>query len=182
MIDFDLTDRESIFLGLPPGGIGAEVGVAWGEFSKIIIANAKPRLMYLIDLWTHQSVEVTGNDPANSVQENKDAQYRQVLGWFLTDPGVRVVKDYSVKAALNFPDGYFDWVFIDSNHLICYEDIQAYWPKVKPGGYLLGHDYVDGGVGDFITVKDDVDRFVAETGLPLLLTDDPIYKCWILER
>ncbi len=179
-MSFDLRDRETIFTSLSPGGIGAEIGVDFGDFSMIMRRNATPRLFYLIDCWEQQPTEVTGHDPANYKQETKDAAYRQVLGRFLADEGMRVVKEFSEIAAPMFPDGYFDWVYIDANHLRCYEDIQFWWPKVKSGGWLLGHDYCM--VGDFIRVKESVDRFISETGLPLLTTDDLIYKCWIIGK
>jgi len=49
----------------------------------------------------------------------------------------------SALASNEFPDAYFDFVFIDANHT--YEsvlaDIQGWKPKVKPGGWLAGHDH-----------------------------------------
>ncbi len=179
MIQFDLQNRETIFASLPRGGVGAEIGVDWGEFSKIIFREARPRLLYLVDCWEKQSEKVYGHDPANSAH---DVKYRQCLQWFTTDEQIKMVKAYSLDAALLFPDGYFDWLYLDANHLQCYADMLAWWPKVKSGGCFMGHDYVKGGVGDFITVADDVDRFVAETGLPLLLTEDPIYQNWIIQK
>ena len=49
----------------------------------------------------------------------------------------------SVKAARCFDDGELDFVFIDAEH--SYEaaktDIATWWPKLRPGGLLIGHDY-----------------------------------------
>ena len=49
----------------------------------------------------------------------------------------------SVKASRCFEDGELDFVFIDGEH--SYEaakaDIEAWWPKVRSGGLLMGHDY-----------------------------------------
>jgi len=49
----------------------------------------------------------------------------------------------SVKAAGCFEDAELDFVFIDAEH--SYEavraDISAWWPKLRPGGMLIGHDY-----------------------------------------
>jgi hypothetical protein len=178
-MQWDLRDRETIFASLPRGGIGAEIGVDWGEFSKVIFQRAEPRLLYLIDCWEEQPVEIYGHDPANSAH---DVKYKQCLRWFATNEQIRMIKAYSLDAAPCFPDQYFDWLYIDANHLQCYADIRAWWPKVKSGGWMMGHDYVTGGVGDYITVAKDVDRFVAETGLPVLLTDDEIYKNWIVQK
>ncbi len=135
--------------------------------------------MYLVDCWVEQSEAVYGHDPANSQQ---DIKYRQCLQRFLTNERVRMVKGFSLEVAPLFPDEYFDWVYIDANHLLTYQDAVAWWPKVKTGGWLTGHDYVPGGLGDYITVKADIDRFAAEKGLPMLLTDDPIFKNWIVQR
>lgn len=179
-IEFNLADRETIFTSLPRGGVGAEIGVDTGDFSEIILRNAEPSLLFLVDCWKYLPVEVYGNDPANKPQVTKDQDYRHVFSKFLADPRVRVLKAFSIEAAAMFPDNFFDWIYLDANHLQCYEDIQAWWPRVKPSGILAGHDYCT--VGDYIRVKEAVDRFVAETGLPLLTTDDPIYKCWIIER
>ena len=49
----------------------------------------------------------------------------------------------SVKAARCFEDGELDFVFIDGEH--SYEavkaDVRAWWPKIRNGGFLIGHDY-----------------------------------------
>lgn len=50
----------------------------------------------------------------------------------------------SITAASLYPDQSLDFVFIDANHE--YEavkaDIQAWFPKVRKGGHIAGHDYV----------------------------------------
>jgi len=178
-MNWNLSDRETMFDSLPKGGIGAEMGVDWGEFSKRIIQLAQPKMMYLIDCWEQQPVEVYGHDPANSHQ---DVKYKQCLTWFTTNERVKLVKAYSLDACEAFPDGYFDWFYIDANHLQCAADMAAWWPKIKSGGWFMGHDYVQGGVGDYITVQKDVDAFVEKYNLPLLLTEDEIYKNWIIRK
>lgn len=52
--------------------------------------------------------------------------------------------NFSLDAAKMFDDETFDFVFIDGNHWYSYvvDDIAAWLPKVKPGGILAGHDYV----------------------------------------
>ena len=179
---FDLSNRDTIFASLPKGGVGAEIGVDAGIFSEAILRLANPRLLCLVDSWAHLPKTTTGSDPANYDQATKDAFYREVYQKFLHDGRVRVLRAFSLDAAQLFRDSTFDWVFIDANHLQCYQDIQAWWRTVRPGGWIIGHDYVTGGVADFVTVQADVDRWVAETGLPLLLTDDKIWKCWLVEK
>jgi len=180
----DLSHRDSLFASLTPGGIGAEIGVDWGDYSRRIMELAQPRLMFLIDVWCDQPAEIIGHDPANSLQ---DVKYWQCLQRYTTDERYRMVKFKSPEIASVFPDGYFDWAYIDANHLLAYEDATAWWKKIRPGGILMGHDYctpgtTNGCVGDYITVKPDIDRWVAEMGLKMYLTveTDTDYHNWIV--
>lgn len=71
----------------------------------------------------------------------------------------------SPQAARVFPDNFLGAVFIDGDHDYgpARADIEAWWPKVRPGGYLCGHDYG--------TTFPGVDRAVTECfgGDPLSL-------------
>ena len=169
MDKLDLTGRESIFSSQKPGGIGAEIGVDWGTFSLRIMELAKPRLMYLVDCWEIQSSEVYGSDPANTQQ---DVKYRQCLQRYTTDERFRMVKAYSLEAAEVFPDGYFDWLYIDANHLQAYQDCCAWWPKVKTGGIIAGHDYYD---KEPFRVRTALCRFVNG---PCGITHEPSPSWW----
>jgi hypothetical protein len=164
----DLSTRETLIASLPKNGIVAEIGVDNGDFSKKILELSEPKELHLIDCWNNQSVEVYGHDPANNSNENKYNQYRYVIDRFWNDRNVYVVKKYSDIAASYYPNNHFDWIFIDANHLQARQDIEAWWDKVKPGGYITGHDYTM--VGDYITVKRDVNEFVKEHGLSLFVT------------
>jgi predicted O-methyltransferase YrrM len=56
---------------------------------------------------------------------------------------INPVRDTSLSASESFPNNYFDFIFIDAAH--DYEnvkaDIQAWFPKLKKGGIIAGHDY-----------------------------------------
>jgi predicted O-methyltransferase YrrM len=62
----------------------------------------------------------------------------------------------SVQAARQFDDATLDFVFIDADHE--YEsvkaDIAAWWPKVKPGGILAGHDFAPEFPGVMLAVRE----------------------------
>src|SRR5262249_50144311 len=55
---------------------------------------------------------------------------------------VRPVRCPSIRAASAFDDGSIDFCFIDAAHDFesVLDDVQAWLPKVKPGGRLAGHD------------------------------------------
>jgi SAM-dependent methyltransferase len=56
-----------------------------------------------------------------------------------------VKRAYSTNAAASFPDGYFDWIYVDALHTraAVLDDLRAWWPKLRPGGLLSGDDYGD---------------------------------------
>ena len=58
---------------------------------------------------------------------------------------VTLIKTDSVEAAKKFPTGYFDFIFIDACHEYeaVLEDIKAWYPKLKIGGIIAGHDYFE---------------------------------------
>lgn len=57
----------------------------------------------------------------------------------------KIINGQSDQSANNFEDKSLDFVFIDADHV--YEnvkkDIQAWLPKIKPGGIIAGHDYCE---------------------------------------
>lgn len=60
----------------------------------------------------------------------------------LVDRVTVYVKD-TVKAAEIFDDRSLDLVFIDADHSYAavFRDLTAWWPKVRNGGMIAGHDY-----------------------------------------
>ena len=73
---------------------------------------------------------------------------------------VNVHLGYSTGVLEKFPNEYFDWIYIDGNHLYEYvkKDLELSFQKVKSGGYIAGDDYTDGGWWEG-GVKKAVDEF-----------------------
>lgn len=79
-----------------------------------------------------------------------EAKYRHKNSPLLYFNNIEPVKDYvttligySFEKVHLFQDESIDFVFIDGNH--SYEgvtrDIKDWWPKIKKGGIIAGHDY-----------------------------------------
>ncbi len=83
----------------------------------------------------------------------------------------------SVDAAADFADQSLDFVFIDARHTYeaTRQDLAAWWPKVKPGGLLAGHEYVHAP-----GVRAAVDAFVARHDLAPAFRLDR--SSWIIYR
>lgn len=80
-----------------------------------------------------------------------------------------ILRMTSADAAVRLAGREFDFVFIDGDHTRCGDDIAAYWPLVRSGGLLCGHDYGTKmslrGIWD---IDHAVNSFVTNTGLKLL--------------
>jgi hypothetical protein len=163
-------ERRSELLGLlPRGSVGCEIGVWKGDFSAQILKTVKPRELHLVDPWRFASE--AGYDEAwyggalARSQEDMDRIYEGVKKRFRVpiEEGVVVIHRFeSAAVAPTFADDYFDWIYIDGNHLYEYvrADLESFTPKVRSGGLVTGDDYGDPGWWKD-GVRRAVDEFVA---------------------
>lgn len=117
-----------------------EIGVRKGDNFRLFVRH-NPALAVAVDLWRDD-----GNKFRNDVaftQEELDQQYETFKKTYASRPGVKICRDYSFNAVKEFPDDFFDIVYIDADHSFegCYRDIIDWYPKVKKGGVLCGDDY-----------------------------------------
>jgi len=70
----------------------------------------------------------------------------------------KAIKAKSVDAAKLYEDESLDFVFIDACHSYecVVEDIRAWYPKVKKGGVISGHDYNDSWPGVVQAVNENI--------------------------
>lgn len=140
--------RDDLLSALPPGGAAAEIGVATGGFSEIILKRAQPRLLHLVDPWEFQDRADYLEDRNNVPQDVADKRYNDVKARFarqIEGGQVALHRAYSVDAAQGVADDSLDWIFIDAMHTreAVLEDLAAWSPKVKSDGFILGHDYAN---------------------------------------
>lgn len=128
-------------IGIHPTGLGVEVGSFKGEFAKQIL-NAWDGYLYMVDVWRGLGDEyldasnhnIHTNVYAEAMKNIEGFEHRAIM--------IRAKSDIAVEM---IPDNSLDFVYIDANHAYDYvvEDIRLWYPKVKNGGYLMGHDYID---------------------------------------
>lgn len=159
----------------PAGPAVAEVGVYTGQYAAALNKHLQPSRLVLIDAWRQFSDEVYDETKMTRRTPEKWAKIElNVRRKFSNFPYVEVVNDLSVAAATRFGSGVFDLVYIDANH--SYEataaDIRAWWPKVKSGGFLAGHDYgwIKKEKAQFPGVRRAVREFSQSVGLDIHLT------------
>jgi hypothetical protein len=123
---------------------GVEVGVQAGVFAKIMLSRWSSAKMYhLVDLWAQQEHYDDGANVHDAAQADTMQAARQNLKeWKNTTHFMQMP---SLEAAKGFEDNSLDFVYLDARHDYpsVKADIAAWWPKLKSGGILSGHDLED---------------------------------------
>ncbi|RZK26076.1 MAG: class I SAM-dependent methyltransferase, partial [Flavobacterium sp.] len=164
---------------------GVEVGVWKGEFSNFLLSNWKGKVLHSIDPWRTFDDD-TYIDDMNISQPEFDKIHDEVqskLNRFRTRSNI--VRNTSINAVQEFTDNSLDFVYLDGRHDYdgIAEDILAWYDKVKIGGIICGHDYLDGIIGktDF-GVKKAVDEFASRRRLQVLVTKKDRYPSWFIVK
>jgi hypothetical protein len=122
--------------------IGAEIGVQKGEHAAEIL-SCWPGQLILVDAWLHYDHEAYV-DLANVPQSVHDL-YFEICNAALKEfhERVSILRMFSHEAAVQILDGSLDFVYIDADHR--YDavviDLNLWYPKVRSGGIIAGHDY-----------------------------------------
>jgi len=112
-----------------------EIGSYKGESTMMFASSGTFKEIHCID--PHE-----GNEEANDILQE---DWNSIKQEFKTNTryfnNITFHKDYSYNVVNKFPDGYFDFIYIDGSHK--YEDvkrdIQLYLPKTN--NLIGGHDY-----------------------------------------
>ena len=120
----------------------AEVGVRFGyNFQQLITCN--PEIAFAIDHWNvgkNKAEQDTG-----LTQVDLEKIYQDIFKRFMYYPNVRILRMRSDYGPALFPKAFFDYVYLDADHSYegCLRDIKCWWPLVRQGGILAGHDYIE---------------------------------------
>lgn len=172
----------------------AEVGVKQGYFAEQVLARCANISNYIgVDMWASQEFYDDGANVKDSDQERFYQETRARLEHF--SGRWQLMRDDSIHAATTIPDGSLDFVYLDARHdyRSVQEDIRAWAPKVRHGGILSGHDYLDAkeakGVGGWVRYKDGsvshstkavrsaVTEFAESTNRQLVCTYSDLWEC-----
>lgn len=177
---------DEIIRRLPAGPvIGVEVGVYDGRLSEYLLACRDDLTLYMVDRWKEVGVDHryrrSNSQIAQGGQHLFDAAYDRTQSRTrrYRDRAV-MVQGESVSVALRFRNN-LDFVFIDADHSYegVREDIIAWFPKLKPGGLLCGHDWDHPDHAGEWGVREAVEEFVVEHPEYTIVTGRN--RTWFLE-
>jgi len=140
--------------------VGAEIGVRGAPFSQQMGRSMPGLKWYAID--PYESYGHYAARGGKCSQEAMDRYYEEAKA-ALAPYNCEIIREYSSEAVKRFEDNALDFIHIDGNHQFEYawQDIELWTPKVRPGGIISCHDYVD--LWDTRSrVKSVVDQWTAE--------------------
>lgn len=153
-----------------------EVGVLRGKLSHRLLQSRTDLHLWMVDAWQELPVGSPGRDfaerhgdPCGVIDQAQHDDNRACAEEVQKCYGLRAhLLPYESSAAeTKLMDGYqLDLVFLDGGHW--YEqvmaDLYAWWPRVKPGGWIGGHDY--GSLSQGVDVVRAVDAWSDSLSLP----------------
>ncbi len=146
-----------------------EVGVREGDHLKTWLL-ADPLELVAVDMWANMGV-LSMNDKMQS-QERFDAMLNDLRAWgnkVVPRNLLKILRGLSDVMAEGVDDASLDFVYLDADHTYSAikSDIAAWWPKVRVGGTLAGHDYVKRTLPNGVSfgVIQAVTEFAARVGL-----------------
>lgn len=159
---------------LPKNCDAVEIGVLHGDFSIRILEIVNPKKFILIDPYV-RSEEAYGKALGfiHTAYSNED-DYQNLIRKFeneIVSGQVEVVRKYSHEAVDYIADNSVDFLYHDASHLYSdiKRDLNEWLPKMKEGGIIAGHDYIEH--EDFGVIK-AVDEFCSEHGYEMILFNE----------
>ncbi len=177
---------------------GIEIGVKQGDFAKIVLDGWKSCEKYhLVDLWAQQENYKDHANVDNVVHDRFFQETKAKLQIF--GDKIEIHRMLSTEAAKFFEKESIDFIYVDARHDYCgvKEDLEHYWPILKPGGIMAGHDYNENsevpgqdwglcadGSRNELAVKGAVNEFFLSKGLTIAVTyyRQENYMSWMVHK
>jgi hypothetical protein len=149
--------------------VGAEIGVGAAQSLCTLLQHCpKIKTMYAVDPYkpyTNFLKQEYDGFPANIVDEKQAEGVEWTAKHNVKYSGhknkVVFIQEESLDAAKKIEDNSLDFIFLDAHSTPdqVFEDIDAWYPKVKTGGIISGHDWIS------MQVKYAVQKFMFDNNI-----------------
>ena len=135
--------------GLHFTGPAVELGTQKGEFTTVLLSGWGRCSLYVqVDSWAPlQNYKDAANKDAVTHLEYKQQALSKLQRMERSHHTSRGVQCHNLTSvcARRFPNGFFDFIYVDARHdrLGVLEDLATWWPLLRPGGIIAGHDYTE---------------------------------------
>jgi methyltransferase family protein len=141
-----VADREAILERMPKGGVVAELGVGFGDFSAKILDTIQPCEFHAIDHFDWHEMPVAWGRSTKEVFDGHSHEefYRARFSRQIGAGIVRPRKGCTWEVLAEYPDAWFDVIYVDAAHdyASVKRDADCCTAKLKPDGVLIFNDYI----------------------------------------
>lgn len=138
----EINTRQELYCEFQKYGIGAEIGVCRGHNAMWLNQIAKPKKLYLCDIWREDD-NISRSRSPSIWRDNNQEIVERIFEDEIKKGSVELHKQYGGHFLGRLPDDTLDWVYLDANH--DYEptsiEVKIAINKVRSGGVISGHDY-----------------------------------------
>lgn len=127
---------------------GAEIGTLRGDTSRRLLERHPNLFLIMVDNWQPPpaSAPYASSEDSAALQSSEKHLANMALAYQQTafaEDRRDLIRCSSLDAANLVPDQSLDFAFVDADHTYqgVRNDLRAWWPKVRSGGILCGHDY-----------------------------------------
>lgn len=137
-------------------GHGVELGVRDGRFTATLLRGWRQADSFVqVDAWRPLGEAAGTDDAGDSAQRASRETHSKHKQRARAVLDAAVVMGYAARGeqcanrtedcADSYPNDYFDFVYVDASHdrIDVLMDLHLWWPKVKRGGVMAGHDYTE---------------------------------------
>ena len=145
--------------------IGAEIGMERGYNSAYLLENSNLDKLYCFEFYKTRASRNTRDITLEKMSKFGDR--------------FELIEGCSWDEALKFDDNFFDYVYIDGDHVRVAKDLRAFWPLVRSGGMFSGHDYVK---ARKCRVIEAVDAFSEKHNVSFNFTEEELPSFWMIKE
>lgn len=172
-------------------GEAVEIGSHRGESAAQLLSCWNGKKLWCVDPWANlpgyeaqSKLLIEGWGGEGDRERDYSLAVERLKRW--VPERCELLRETSLEALRRFADGSLDFVFVDGDHRRVHvlHDLEGWWPKLRKGGILAGHDWVQPGEKhrwaeeiqealteflrgfDVIGKVQDVELIIEEGGLP----------------
>lgn len=145
--------RIDLYKLLPENATTCECGVAEAYFSAEICRWPNVIKHYCVDAWATLPVFGDGGFNEEWHQKNYDAAMERLQPFIHK---ITILRGVTSEMAYRVADNELDLLYLDADHSYAgvMKDLEAWWPKVKTGGIVAGHDFLNWAFGVNMAVRE----------------------------
>jgi Methyltransferase domain len=130
----------------PQQAVVAELGVAFGDFTQLILERAAPRSFDAYDIFVlHEHATMMGRNTKETFNGKTHRQWYETRFRREIELGqIRVFEGDGAEQILRSTGPLYDVIYIDADHseTAVQRDVDASIQRLRPGGLLVFNDYV----------------------------------------